>query len=102
MRGGEDRPVAQGLQAAHDGRADHAAVAGHEDRIVAASLSPRLARTDTSWPCALSSAWRRAAFRSSATISAHISCAVISGTQPSLALALVGSPSSVSTSAGRK
>ena len=45
---------------------------------------------------------RRAPCRSSATISAHISCAVISGTQPSFSLALVGSPRSVSTSAGRK
>ena len=40
--------------------------------------------------------------RSQATISAHISCTVISGTQPSFSLASVGSPSSVSTSAGRK
>ena len=36
------------------------------------------------------------------TISEHICCTVISGTQPSLSFAFVGSPRSVSTSAGRK
>lgn len=40
--------------------------------------------------------------KSAATISAQISRAVISGTQPSFSRALVASPSSVSTSAGRK
>ena len=57
---------------------------------------------DTACPCSFRNAWRWAAFRSLATISAHISCTVISGTQPSFSLALVGSPSRVSTSAGRK
>ena len=36
------------------------------------------------------------------TISAHISCAVISGTQPNLFFAFDGSPNNVSTSAGLK
>ena len=43
-----------------------------------------------------------AASKSAATISAHISLAVISGTHPSFCLALLRSPSSVSTSVGRK
>ncbi len=58
--------------------------------------------TVTSYPCRFSNACRRARSRSCATISAHISRAVISGTQPSFSRAFVGSPSSVSTSAGRK
>ena len=58
--------------------------------------------TGTLCPCTFSSASRRAACRSSPTISLHACCAVISGTHPSLTRALPGSPRRVSTSAGRK
>ena len=58
--------------------------------------------TVTSKPLAFSSTCCLAADKSCATISRHISCAVISGTQPSLFLALLGSPSKVSTSVGLK
>jgi len=65
-------------------------------------LQPFSSGIGNSKPCSFMSAWRCAVFKSSATISAHISRAVISGTQPSFSRALVGSPRSVSTSAGRK
>ena len=45
---------------------------------------------------------RCAVFRSARTISLTISSKVIAGVQPSFSRALVGSPSNVSTSAGRK
>ena len=99
MGTGDDiRPL--GLQAAQDRAPHHAAMSGD----VVFHLPPPYASTETgAWkPCSRRSRWRRADCRSSATISAHISCAVISGTQPSFSFALVGSPSSVSTSAGRK
>ena len=58
--------------------------------------------TETWWPWAWRRAWRLASSRSWATISAHISSTVISGTHPSFSFAFVGSPRRVSTSAGRK
>ena len=65
-------------------------------------VPPYSALTFTRYPFAFSNACCLALAKSFTTISRHISCAVISGTQPSLAFALDGSPNSVSTSAGRK
>ena len=100
--GGDDVAAALRLQPPHDGRAHHATVAGHKHGVLVVGHALPSRETTTSCPCAFKKAVRRADFRSSATISAHICCAVISGTQPSLCLALDGSPSRVSTSAGRK
>lgn len=89
------------LQLAHDGRADHPAMPGHKYPLLSHD-DQSSSDTSTSWPLARRKALRRATFKSSATISVHIWRTVISGDQPRRSRALVGSPSRVSTSAGRK
>ena len=101
--GGQNVAVAQRLQPPDNGRTHHAAMAGHENALIHIPAHGQFSTAmGVSSPFAFRKAWRCAARRSSATISAHISRTVISGTQPSRSFARVGSPSSVSTSVGRK
>ena len=86
-------------EAPQHGRSNHALVAcekitGHCGHVPRDNGVPR--------PRLWSKLWRRAAERSSRTISAHIISTVVSGLQPSFSLALDVSPTSDSTSAGRK
>ena len=70
---GQNVAVTQRFKAPHDGRADHAPVAGDKDLRVSLMLHLQFSvATGPSCPWALSRACRRATCRSSATISAHI------------------------------
>ena len=97
--------VPPGLQPAHQRRAHHATGARDQDGGVLGNCVHRGAHSWWSnvWkPASLTSASRLALVKSACTISATSSLSVVLGTQPSFSFALVGSPSRVSTSVGRK
>ncbi|MCY1293835.1 hypothetical protein D9M68_575460 [compost metagenome] len=55
--GGKDVGVAQRLQTADDGRADHTAMAGNENGLVQVARHAQFSTdTGTSWPCCFSRA----------------------------------------------
>src|SRR5439155_12949793 len=92
--------VALRLELAHQCGAGEAAVPGDVDARV--GPHPYSCRSVTLWPWRRARSSRSAIETSSRTISATSSAKLTFGFQPSFARALLASPSSVSTSVGRR
>ena len=98
-----DLKIPAPLKLSENGTANHSAMAGEKQAwSVHHTVPSDPAGNDHDHACCFNMAWRDESLRSASTIFAHISRAVICGSHPSCSRAFVGSPSSDSTSAGRK